>query len=60
MEAKLVHFLSWAQDEAGADVGPFFEYTKSEYWAYADYKYIAELFQDQPAMFEVISSILKY
>lgn len=54
VEAKLAHFLSWTQDEAGADVGPFCEYPKSEYWAYADYKYIAMLFQDLPSMFEVI------
>ncbi|XP_070693693.1 HSPB1-associated protein 1 homolog [Pempheris klunzingeri] len=52
VEAKLVHFLSWTRDHPGADVGPFFEYPKSEYWAYADYKYIAILFQDQPSMFE--------
>lgn len=53
VEATLAHFLSWTQDEAGADVGPFFEYPKSEYWAYADYKYIAILFKDLPSMFEV-------
>ncbi|XP_038577006.1 HSPB1-associated protein 1 homolog isoform X1 [Micropterus salmoides] len=52
VEAKLVHFLSWNRDQAGTDVGPFFKYPKSEYWAYADYKYIAILFQDQPSMFE--------
>lgn len=54
VEAKLAHFLSWTQDQPGTDVGPFSEYPKSEYWAYADYKYIALLFQDQPSMFEVI------
>ncbi|XP_068185620.1 HSPB1-associated protein 1 homolog [Antennarius striatus] len=52
VEATLGHFLSWTHDQAGPDVGPFFEYPKSEYWAYADYKYIAKVFQDQPAMFE--------
>ncbi|KAI3356074.1 hypothetical protein L3Q82_017340 [Scortum barcoo] len=52
VEAKLKHFLSWTRDQAGADVGPFFEYPKSEYWAYADYKYIAVMFQDQPSIFE--------
>ncbi|XP_070771064.1 HSPB1-associated protein 1 homolog [Enoplosus armatus] len=52
VEAKLAHFLSWTRDQDGTDVGPFFEYPKSEYWAYADYKYIAILFQDQPSMFE--------
>nr|XP_046260448.1 HSPB1-associated protein 1 homolog isoform X2 [Scatophagus argus]XP_046260449.1 HSPB1-associated protein 1 homolog isoform X2 [Scatophagus argus]XP_046260450.1 HSPB1-associated protein 1 homolog isoform X2 [Scatophagus argus]XP_046260451.1 HSPB1-associated protein 1 homolog isoform X2 [Scatophagus argus]XP_046260452.1 HSPB1-associated protein 1 homolog isoform X2 [Scatophagus argus] len=52
VEAKLAHFLSWTRGQAGTDVGPFFEYPKSDYWAYADYKYIAILFQDQPSMFE--------
>ncbi|XP_041806868.1 HSPB1-associated protein 1 homolog isoform X2 [Chelmon rostratus] len=52
VEAKLAHFLSWTRGQAGTDVGPFFEYPESEYWAYADYKYIATLFQDQPSMFE--------
>ncbi len=60
VEAKLAHFLSWTRDQAGADVGPFFEYPKSEYWAYADYKYIALLFQDQPSMFKVISFLHIY
>ncbi|XP_051260279.1 HSPB1-associated protein 1 homolog [Dicentrarchus labrax] len=54
VEAKLADFLSWTRDQAGTDVGPFFKYPKSEYWAYADYKYIAVLFQDQPSMFEDI------
>ncbi|KAM4609104.1 HSPB1-associated protein 1 homolog isoform 2-T2 [Polymixia lowei] len=52
LEAKLAQFVSWASGESGADVGPFSDYLYSEYWAYADYKYIAMLFQDQPSMFE--------
>ncbi|KAM7406845.1 hypothetical protein PAMA_002853 [Pampus argenteus] len=52
VEAKLAQFLSWTRGQAGADVGPFCDYPYSEYWAYADYKYIAMLFQDQPSMFE--------
>ncbi|XP_022596826.1 HSPB1-associated protein 1 [Seriola dumerili] len=52
VEAKLVHFLSWTRGQSGTDVGPFSEFSSSEYWAYADYKYIAILFQDQPSMFE--------
>lgn len=54
VEATLAHFVSWTQDQAGTDEGPFSEYPRSEYWAYADYKYIAMLFQHQPSMFEVI------
>ncbi|XP_020506908.2 HSPB1-associated protein 1 homolog [Labrus bergylta] len=52
VEAKLEHFLNWTRDHAGRDVGPFCEYPISAYWAYADYKYIAMLFEDQPSMFE--------
>ncbi|XP_029936337.1 HSPB1-associated protein 1 homolog [Myripristis murdjan] len=52
VEARLGQFLSWAGGQAGTDVGPFSDYPSSEYWAYADYKYIATLFQDQPSMFE--------
>lgn len=54
VEATLEQFLSWTRDDAAADVGPFCKYSTSEYWAYADYKYIAMLFQDLPSMFEVI------
>lgn len=53
VEARLAEFLSWIQNQADADVGPFIEYPKSEFWAYADYKYIAMLFQDLPSMFQV-------
>lgn len=49
------HFLSWTRDQPGTDVGPFAEYPYSDYWAYADYKYIAMLFQDQPSIYEVFS-----
>ncbi|XP_069011081.1 HSPB1-associated protein 1 homolog isoform X1 [Embiotoca jacksoni] len=52
VEAKLAEFLSWTQGQSGTHVGPFSEYPISEHWAYADYKYIAMLFQDQPFMFE--------
>ncbi|XP_054642356.1 HSPB1-associated protein 1 homolog [Dunckerocampus dactyliophorus] len=52
IEAKMAHFLSWVKGEDGEDVGPFCDYSSSEYWAYADYKYIAMLFADQPSMFE--------
>ncbi|XP_034550656.1 HSPB1-associated protein 1 homolog [Notolabrus celidotus] len=54
VEARLKHFLAWTRGQTGTDVGPFCGYPISEYWAYADYKYIAMLFQDQPSMFEDI------
>ncbi|KAM6986614.1 HSPB1-associated protein 1 homolog [Aplochiton taeniatus] len=52
VEATLVQFTCWAGGLNSAGVGPFCDYPYSEYWAYADYKYIAMLFHDQPSMFE--------
>lgn len=56
LEATLEQFLCWTRGDAAADMGPFCKYSRSEYWAYADYKYIHVLFQDLPSMFEVIPS----
>ncbi|XP_023192847.1 HSPB1-associated protein 1 isoform X2 [Xiphophorus maculatus] len=50
IEATVTQFLRWTQHQT--DVGSFSEYPCSEYWAYADYKYITTLFHDQPSMFE--------
>ncbi|XP_061580284.1 HSPB1-associated protein 1 homolog [Cololabis saira] len=50
VQAKVAHFLNWTGGQT--DVGPFSEYSYADYWAYADYKYIATLFKDQPFMFE--------
>uniref|UniRef100_A0A096LPU6 Hspb associated protein 1 n=1 Tax=Poecilia formosa TaxID=48698 RepID=A0A096LPU6_POEFO len=50
IEANVAQFLRWTQHQT--DVGSFSEYPCSEYWAYADYKYITTLFHDQPSMFE--------
>ncbi|KAM6934068.1 HSPB1-associated protein 1 homolog [Xenentodon cancila] len=52
VQAKVADFLNWTGGQT--DVGPFSQYSHSEYWAYADYKYIAMLFKDQPFMFEDI------
>lgn len=54
VEATLEQFLSWTRPQTGSRLGPFCEYPSSEYWAYADYKYIALLLQDRPAMFQVL------
>ncbi|XP_056145065.1 HSPB1-associated protein 1 homolog [Lampris incognitus] len=54
LEANLGQFLCWTSGGLGEDVGPFSDYPNLEYWAYADYKYIAMLFQDQPSMFEAV------
>ncbi|KAF7215352.1 HSPB1-associated protein 1 homolog [Nothobranchius furzeri] len=49
-EATVAQFLRWTQGQT--DVGPFSDFSLSEHWIYADYKYIAALFQHQPSMFE--------
>ncbi|KAJ3592269.1 hypothetical protein NHX12_007397 [Muraenolepis orangiensis] len=52
IEASLAQFLRWTSGHSDADVGPFADYPFSEYWAYADYKYIAHLFQEMPSKFQ--------
>ncbi|XP_019731075.1 HSPB1-associated protein 1 homolog [Hippocampus comes] len=52
VEASMGQFLSWLKDEAREDVGSFYDYPRSQFWAYADYKYIARMFAHQPDMFE--------
>lgn len=53
VEATLGQFLRWTEGRTEAeDVGPFCGHLQGELWAYADYKYIAEVFHDQPHMFQ--------
>lgn len=54
VEATLSEFLAWISQQDDPAVGAFHDYPLSDYWAYADYKYIAKLFQDEESMFEVI------
>ncbi|KAL2081200.1 hypothetical protein ACEWY4_023053 [Coilia grayii] len=54
VEATLGEFLAWTSHQAGLSVGPFSDYPLSDYWAYADYKYIAKLFQHKESMFEEV------
>lgn len=56
MEATLGEFLTWTNRETGLSVGPFSDYPLSDFWAYADYKYIAKMFEHNEAMFEVTIS----
>ncbi|KAI1885243.1 hypothetical protein AGOR_G00218160 [Albula goreensis] len=51
-EASLWEFLSWAKGRSSTSTGPFRDSPLSEHWAYADYKYIAMLFEDKASMFE--------
>ncbi|XP_059418249.1 HSPB1-associated protein 1 homolog [Carassius carassius] len=52
IEATIKEFLSWTAKEDESLGGPFADYHCKEFWAYADYRYIAQLFQDKPAMFQ--------
>ncbi|XP_041940615.1 HSPB1-associated protein 1 homolog isoform X1 [Alosa sapidissima] len=61
VEATLGEFLSWAGGESGPSIGPFSDYPLFDFWAYADYKYIAKLFHHKEAMFkEVVWSDFGY
>ncbi|KAJ8283068.1 hypothetical protein COCON_G00055870 [Conger conger] len=54
-EATLGEFLSWATGQSEASAGPFRDLPLSDCWAYADYKYLAVLFEDRPAVFEGVA-----
>ncbi|KAI5107050.1 HSPB1-associated protein 1 homolog isoform X2 [Silurus meridionalis] len=54
VEATLAEFLCWTRGGDAASIGPFAAYPISEYWAYADYKYIDHLFQDKTNKFKDI------
>ncbi|KAL4618070.1 HSPB1-associated protein 1 isoform X1 [Arapaima gigas] len=52
VEATVWDFLCWAKDQGDPSLTPFSNYPVSEFWAYADYKYVAVLLQDKVSMFE--------
>ncbi|NXN23303.1 HBAP1 protein, partial [Nycticryphes semicollaris] len=52
VEATLEEFLAWSCGEPSCLSGPFSCYEYSKYWAYADYKYIARIFEDKPEIFQ--------
>ncbi|KAJ6665450.1 hypothetical protein lerEdw1_003291 [Lerista edwardsae] len=54
LEATLEEFLAWSGGQPPCSCGPFSGYDLCKYWAYADYKYIAKLFEDQPDNFQDI------
>uniref|UniRef100_A0A8C5TZI5 HSPB1 associated protein 1 n=1 Tax=Malurus cyaneus samueli TaxID=2593467 RepID=A0A8C5TZI5_9PASS len=51
VEATLEEFLAWTCGQPCLS-GPFSCYDYSKYWAYADYKYIARIFEDKPEIFQ--------
>ncbi|NWS73562.1 HBAP1 protein, partial [Crotophaga sulcirostris] len=52
-KATLEEFLAWSFGQPCLS-GPFSCYEYSKYWAYADYKYIARMFEDKPEVFQDI------
>ncbi|KAM4626161.1 HSPB1-associated protein 1 [Discoglossus pictus] len=52
VEATLNQFDDWVSGLSLEDSGPFSQYDNSEYWAYADYKYLAEVFKDRTEMLQ--------
>nr|XP_020661600.1 HSPB1-associated protein 1 isoform X1 [Pogona vitticeps] len=53
-EATLEEFLAWSGRQPSRSSGPFCDYDVCQYWTYADYKYIARLFEDKPEHFQDI------
>ncbi|XP_062823475.1 HSPB1-associated protein 1 isoform X2 [Anolis carolinensis] len=52
VEATLEEFLAWSGRQPSCSCGPFKAYDLHKYWTYADYKYIAQLFEDKPEHFQ--------
>ncbi|XP_064350662.1 HSPB1-associated protein 1 isoform X2 [Camelus dromedarius] len=51
VEATLEEFLTWNCDQSSIS-GPFRDYDHSKFWAYADYKYFVNLFEDKTDVFQ--------
>ncbi|XP_039350199.1 HSPB1-associated protein 1 isoform X2 [Mauremys reevesii] len=54
VEATLEEFLAWTSGQPTSFSRPFSCYDSSKYWAYADYKYIARIFEDKTEIFKDI------
>ncbi|XP_008939945.1 PREDICTED: HSPB1-associated protein 1, partial [Merops nubicus] len=54
VKATLEEFLAWSCGQLSCLSGPFSCYEYSKYWAYADYKYIARIFEEKPEIFQDI------
>ncbi|XP_027700982.1 HSPB1-associated protein 1 isoform X2 [Vombatus ursinus] len=46
VNATLEEFLAWSCGQGVSIAGPFSHYDNSKFWAYADYKYLASVFED--------------
>ncbi|XP_067843184.1 HSPB1-associated protein 1 homolog [Heptranchias perlo] len=52
VQATLQEFLVWLHGEPDLPPGPFSSFPRSQYWAYADYKYIAMTFEEKAELFQ--------
>ncbi|XP_078260505.1 HSPB1-associated protein 1 homolog isoform X2 [Rhinoraja longicauda] len=52
IQATLQEFLAWLHGETNSSPGPFGPFPRSQYWAYADYKYIAVTFEGNAELFQ--------
>uniref|UniRef100_A0A669PGA7 HSPB1 associated protein 1 n=1 Tax=Phasianus colchicus TaxID=9054 RepID=A0A669PGA7_PHACC len=52
VKATLEEFLAWSSGQPSCLSGPFSCFKHSKYWAYADYKYIARIFEDKEEVFQ--------
>lgn len=52
VKATLEEFLAWSSGQPSSLSGPFSCFEHSKYWAYADYKYIARIFEDKEEVFQ--------
>ncbi|XP_071978177.1 HSPB1-associated protein 1 isoform X2 [Engystomops pustulosus] len=55
IDGTIRQFQDWVSGSTHEASGPFFRYDPAESWAYADYKYLALLFKDQPEMLQEVS-----
>ncbi|XP_041529016.1 HSPB1-associated protein 1 isoform X2 [Microtus oregoni] len=53
VDATLEEFLAWNCDQSSVS-GPFKDYDHSKFWAYADYKYFVNLFEDKTDVFQEV------
>ncbi|XP_056392519.1 HSPB1-associated protein 1 isoform X2 [Hyla sarda] len=55
IDGTLRQFRAWISGAFPEESGPFHRFDKAESWAYADYKYLALLFKDQPELLQEVS-----
>uniref|UniRef100_UPI00398EFA95 HSPB1-associated protein 1 homolog isoform X2 n=1 Tax=Pristiophorus japonicus TaxID=55135 RepID=UPI00398EFA95 len=55
VQATLQEFLVWLHGESDVCPGPFASFPRSRYWAYADYKYIAMMFEEKVELFQDVT-----